>query len=513
MRVAYVPMYSSPHNIQTCSSFNFIRMVAMSIVQNRDCHLYLCVPDSVSDRAWVEEQLKHPRLTIIYVPAYKNQHREMTWLPGEIIKRFAEMGGDLYIDALLTDKTVAVPYFREALHTWTENGTGGITIAVVDRFFLREVEHNYQQEGWYRDQAFGHASADLICWTTKNVQTDAMNAAKKWLSFSEIKKMREKSIFSYSSLDIERMKPFIVERDPNDPVRVVNYAYALSSGYKWQDNLEMFDYLFARGNRNVKILVTTATLMEGIFPERWSNYMEIHQGLPRNEFWKKISTAHAFVHLPQYVQLSQSVLEQQMLGIVGVFPNRPWAYDMTYPGYPYIGKDKVEMGGMLRHVIDNYFTDEVQDVIKKQREFICERFDGVKCAVGLYDAVKKITPDRMPGAPGDLPALCHAIFKDIPVGATVTYDEWKEKIKDNTRVRFNVDKAPMALQGVCKNRWRKATLMVGFKDDFSNEKPTFIRVVPADQIPAELIDRHNVRLVGGEINLQDEQRIALTDDS
>ena len=477
MRIAYIPMYSSPHNILTCSTYNHVKLFVRSMVEARpECFVYVTVPEGASDLSQVRKELDHPRIVLIPVPAYKNQHKDLVWMPSEVVKRFAEMDGDLYVDAVITDKPTSLPWLKSALHTWSENGTGGIKVIYLDRFSLREREHTYMMDDFFIAQTAGLASADMIVWATQNVFDDALATAKKFLSFSLLKQLRDKSRFLYSSLDTALVESFAVDRDPKDPQRIVNYAYGLTSGYKWDENLEVFDYLFARGNRDIKVLVTTSSAGAGVLPERYTKYMDVHTGLPQAEFWRTIAKAHAFIHLPNYVQLSQSVIEQQLLGLVGVFPDKGWVRETVYKGYPYIGKGMGELNGMLRYVIDNYFSPEVQDVIAKQKAFLRERFDGKVLAVKFYDEVEKLVGKGYPGSQGGLVADCKDMFSHLAIGDRITYDQWADVIKEKTRMHYDVRAMPLVLHGFAKNRWRKAMENAGFRDTCDTIYPGWERV-------------------------------------
>lgn len=476
MRLAIIPMYSSPHNIRTDSVFNGLKVLVRAMVEAReDAFIYITVPEDTDAPEAVEEAFDHPRILAIRVPAKRNQYLDLVTLPDAIVKRFSEVEGDLYVDAVLTSKAAVLPYLNMALHTWGTNGSGGIKLAWLNSFFMRSGDQGFLRNAYFRDQTLGLASADALFWIGEHIMQEGLSMARDTLSFAELRRLREKSHVSYWPVKFERLQKYRAERDPNGP-RVLNFAYALNNNYNTQDVLEVFDYLFARGNRNVRVLVTTPSLVDTPIPEDYKKYMDIHLGLPQEQFFQKISTAHAFVMMPrQNIELSPSVIEQQYLGLVGVFPDRPFTKVHCYPGYPYIGKNKTEVHGMLRYVLDHYHEPDVQEVIRKQREYIEANFSAEVVATRIYDTLKDVVGVGYPGCEGQLKELLTEAFKDIPEGQRIEYDEWCDRIKGAGSMGHDPRNIKPVLYGLCKNRFRKAMELVGFKDTCDSPYPAFVR--------------------------------------
>lgn len=478
MRLLLVPMYSSPQNIRTCSTFNHIRHFVKQIVENRDCMLYVVVPENASEPQLVDDTFKHPRIRILKVPASRNQHRELVYMPEQLIQRFSEMEGDLYIDAVLTDKPAMVGFLKTILHTWSENSLGYIPVGLFERFFVRPDQHSWSPDHYRRSQCYGLALADRVYWTVPHAAAAAFDLAKNYLPFADIKRLREKSMTAFGPVDFDELDPFLIQRDANNPQRIVNYAYGLTATYRVQDTFDMMDYLYARGNRDVRILVTTASKSFGVsdVPAHYKQYMDMNYALPQHEFWRKAAQAHAFIHMPSFCQISAAVMEQQYLGQIGVLPDKAWARDVVYKGYPFLGKGVAEMQGMLRYVLDNYFSPEIQAIIVKQRAFLRATYDPKILALKLYDDLKATVGTGLYGSRGTLCAVFAEMWKDKKIGDLITFDEWKTRTKKETRIHFDVEDMPLAMQGTSKNRFRRVMLEIGFEDVYDEDMPTFRRV-------------------------------------
>jgi hypothetical protein len=477
MRLALIPMYSSPHNIETDSVFNGMKVLVREMVEQfPDLFVYITVPDETSNPAAVEEAFKHERILTVPVPAGKNQNLDLVTLPDVLMKRFAEMGGDLYADVILTGKASLIPYLNQALRTWGKGGTGMMKTAWLNQFFMRRQEHNYLRPEYFRDQVFGLASSDANLWIGEHILKEGLEQAKDYLSFAEVKRLKEKSHLTYWPINVARLDQFQAERDPNEP-RVVSFAYALAQAYNPEETLEISDYLFARGNRNIRILVTTPSLIDSRVPERFKQYMEIHKGLPQDQFFKKIATAHAFVILRRDMELQPSVIEQQYLGLVGVFQDRAYMDAHVYKGYPFIGKDKREIQGMLRYVLDNYFTPEIQEVIEKQREFIRQRFGVPAVAKNVGTILNGLVTTNPLGKLGwGVKTMLAETFKNVKVGEILEFDDWCDRLKAGSTMKYDPRDMKPVRYGLSKNRFRRAMLEIGYEDLCDGPVPRFKKV-------------------------------------
>lgn len=469
LRFLYVPMYSSPHNLKTCSTYNYVKVLIRKMVESRDCYAYVAIPEGTADQC--AELMDHPRIEVIEMKASKNQYRDLCLYPTELVDYFNELEGEKYIDAVLTDKALLIPFLKSQLYTFTRNGCSQIPVGWIDQFFMRPTEHSYMQEHHIRSQIWGFAEADFLVWASDNVKMDALGVARKYVAPSVLKAMREKSFNWFSAADIHRLDGLLTHEKRQDKV-VLNYAYATNDAYKYKDVFEILNRVY-EGGRDVDILVTTSS-KGSIIPQRFKqSNVTIHNALAQDEFFEKVAKeAHVFLYMPDYSELSQSVLEQQYLGLVGIFPHKQWAKDTTYEGYPYLAANKIELEAMLRHVVDNYWTDEVQDVIKRQRQYILEEFDATHLAQNIYDKMSALIEPA--GKLWKTKDTLEELFADRD---EVDYQTWVTAIKEGTNMGYDMDNMPVARYGLGKNLFRRLMWDIGFEDTCEGPLPHFRRVV------------------------------------
>lgn len=473
LRFLYVPMYSSPHNLQTCSTYNYVKVLIKKMVENRQCYAYVAIPEGTRDQC--AELTDHPRIEVIEMKASKNQYRDLCIYPNELVDYFNELEGEKYIDAVLTDKALLIPFLKSQLYTFTRNGCSQIPVGWIDQFFMRPTEHSYMQEHHIRSQIWGFAEADFLVWASDNVKQEAFAVARKYVSPSVLRDIINKSYNWFSAADIQRLNKYLDRPKRKDKI-VLNYAYATNDAYKYKEVFEILNRVY-EGGRDVEILVTTSS-KASIIPKRFKeSNVTIYNALPQEEFFEKVATqAHVFLYMPDYSELSQSVLEQQYLGLVGIFPNKQWAKDTTYPGYPYLANNKDELEMYIRHVVDNYWSDEVQEVIRKQREFILERFDATNLALNIYDHMSKIIQpvNKLWRTKKDL----NKLFWNYD---EIDYDTWVHVIKEGTSMGYDMNNMPVARYGLAKNVFRRLMWDIGFIDTCDRPVPHFKRVARVEE--------------------------------
>lgn len=473
LRFLYVPMYSSPHNLQTCSTYNYVKVLIKKMVENRNCYAYVAIPEGSTDD--VTELTEHPRIEVIEMKSSKNQYRDLCLYPNELVDYFNELEGEKYIDAVFTDKAILIPFLKAQLYTFTKNGCSQIPVGWIDQFFMRPTEHSYMQETHIRSQIWGFAEADFLVWASDNVKKEAFGVARKYVSPSVLRDIMLKSHNWFSAADITRLEGFLEKPKRTDKV-VLNYAYATNDAYKYKDVFEILNRVY-EGGRDVDILVTTSS-KGSIIPQRFKeSNVTIYNALPQAEFFDKVATeAHVFLYMPDYSELSQSVLEQQYLGLVGIFPNKSWAKDSNYPGYPYLANNKTELEMYIRHVCDNYWSDEVQGVIEKQRQFILDTYDATHLATNMYDHMSNIIqPAEKLWKTKD---TLEELFKDYD---EIDYETWTEVIKQGTSMKYEMDNMPVARYGLGKNLFRRLMWDIGFVDTCEHSLPHFVREKRTDE--------------------------------
>jgi len=469
LRLLYLPMYSQPGSLKNCSSMHHIQTMIKGMSKNRNVFIYLGMPIG-TDPEFTKNISSMENVQLIPMRYQVNQVLDLLYCPEDMFHEFNEIKGEHIIDAVITDKPHYIPYIKAAISSHSRGTCNQIPVVFMNRYFIRG-HHGTVPEQIRRTQYFGLMEADLCNWITFEVMEDALRNGRKYLTPFYLKEIRERSCSHFSSLDTQRLDKYICEK-PKDQI-ILNYAYGANTTYKYEETFDELDEIFQSG-RNVKVVITTSSQKIKKIEERYKFHFEFNFGLPQDEFFAKIASAHVFIHIPSWTELSLSVLEQQYLGMVGVMPNAPWAKEATYEGYPYLVSSKSELKATVRYLVDNYWSDEVQDVIKKQREFLVERFDGILAGEKLFDKIYNVTEDRRTKVTPSTEKLYSEWFtKD-----EYSYEEWRQVIMASSSAKHDIDemKNQEVWRGMSKSVYYQAMKCLGYVDTCQSNKPHWVKI-------------------------------------
>jgi hypothetical protein len=180
--------------------------------------------------------------------------------------------------------------------------------------------------------------------------------------------------------------------------------------------------------------------------------------------------AHVSLWLIKEQGLSISLREQIYLGQVLVVPDSP-IYHEILPEYPYMFRSTQEMRTMLRYVVDNYWSDEVQGVREKYRAHIAKTYSTTARIDMLYDFLSERIEENA-HVDNSIVELVRAAFDTVGWPETVTYDELKSIVRKGTITARPIE---TTYTGFGRNHFRWAMPELGYVDTYQTEKPFWIR--------------------------------------
>lgn len=480
MRVLFLPHYTNT-SLGHCTTYIFAKnFFKVFLEQHQKAFVYFPVPSN--DKDFDYSEIDHPRLLRVpfHVPSYY-QDQQMLELPPEIRDLFDDRKGKYIVDAVVTTMPTFIPYYLGRLYSHIRTYT--VRPGVVT-FVLFGLGDQYPVQ--FQDlQLIGLLESDRLVWQSKASRDRVFGRARKMLSAAACKRMLERSLdASLTSIPVSRIDAVEKKEKPNDEF-VVNYGYALNSVYNFKTIFEVFDWAYCVGQK-IRLLVTTSsaklvTNSKALvkFAKRFKHHVDFKFQLTQEEFWHHASEAHAFLFLGDQVESSFSVLEQFMLGQVGIFADSKYAREVTFDGYPYICRGAHKAAAALRYLSENYWGDEVQEVLAKQQAFVREHYDLDKTyaamAAAIPEMLEKKPRETKEGAGGTLVKTLQEAFagKD-----KVTWPEFREGIKSGTSYEIDVDAAERLSRG--RSFWRLCMLRAGFEDACDSPQPTFIRSAGVD---------------------------------
>jgi len=451
---------------------NYIRQ---AVLTDPDGKIYLAMP---KDADWVRADMDYPNVHIIETSTLVGgqfQRWNIVRIPQEIKDLFSDFCGKYIVDAVVFVSPEHVPqYVAELFSTVSNNSLVPITYSNV-MFGLSDRNMN---EPYRVLQSAGLQLCDGHAWVSEVSYKRSMEVVRRHVSPAIYNKIDSScSKVRTMAIPLDYVKQFNVKEKPKDKW-VVNYGYGFNSAYDYQAVFEIVDALYSVGYP-LRFIMNTSSKAQGkhgndfteVWKKRYEHHFDYTYGLPQEEFWKRASEAHAFLFLATDAEGSFSVIEQFMLGLVGVFKYSDWLREFLYPGYPYVAKTNNEIATLLKYVCENYFTPEVQEVLQKQTEHIRNLHD-VPNLGKIHKEVMDLSEKRKSKFPP--PKNMVSVVSKIPESQTrITFDELCDFVQAN--IKFVIDLRDIQPNSRCKSVWRLAMHLAGWRDDPSTSDTTFIR--------------------------------------
>jgi hypothetical protein len=298
------------------------------------------------------------------------------------------------VDYVICDKAPVLPWLKAGLEMWDNTANPPQIYLTKTHFIFDKSEISWLPEDLERLQSFGYALADVVLWASDEDYKRAFKIAERYLSSSMLAAM-EQSRFRggyIANFDAARKLSKDPLEKPSNPI-VLSWAYGGNVDYHLDEVFEVFDLIY-KCCPQTRILVTCPSSGRGRAFHRILRdkpYIETHFGLPQREYLTKIQNAHVFVHYPSRpATISAAVIEQQLLGLVGVFPADERKPASLYPEYPYLFTDKKELFHITKYLVEHYYDDSVQQVIARQRTHVETYFHSNRDALFIYQHMQNL---------------------------------------------------------------------------------------------------------------------------
>lgn len=314
MRILYLPMYDKPKLLENSSTFNWaVTFFGVILNMYKDVFLYMGVPEESED---LPVFFDHPRVMAVLMPASGWQYQEMGNVSVKVLDLFKQSIGKYLIDVVFNDKVLSNAMVTAYLNDSYKN-TPQIMVGCPIQYSLSS-KYIPLPPSFFMAQAIGLATADFTIWSIDHQVSRTLRENRKYLSPTALMHIQENSfrgLFAYNYEEVDTIYKSIEK----SRVKIkLNYANGASVGYKIEDIFDVYDFLFCLGEP-VEI---SATVPDSEFPTTLSHLNEkyehfnIHFGLNREEFYKEAASCHVGLYLGMDGELSDSIMEQTLLGQV-----------------------------------------------------------------------------------------------------------------------------------------------------------------------------------------------------
>jgi len=159
---------------------------------------------------------------------------------------------------------------------------------------------------------------------------------------------------------------------------------------KTEEILGILGYLEASGRTNIEFQITTVTAeMTALshVPQKWGKYFRLLPNCEWEKYLRYAKASHVGLVASPREALGVAFVEILYQGVILVFPDKDWVYQIVPKDYPFIYRDKSQAYGLLAYIVDNY--EEAWEKFKHVPAFIRERFANQKSMAYVVDEVRK----------------------------------------------------------------------------------------------------------------------------
>ena len=479
MRILYVPFHSNV-NLGGCSIFNNLKVLLRTLVErHEDIYVYYPLPPSPPFDLSAAEYLNHPRIETFPVSAYPEQGDEAVSAPSELFERFNIISGRDFVDVVICDKPRISLWLRMILNNNLQGYEYATPVVNYVQYPLIRggrvkclPEFEYAQVlGWYS----GHN-----IWCSHHDYELGMRCARKYAKGSMLRRIQEQSHIGVGTvIDHERIDRYAKPK-PRGEIRI-NYASRLGAHYRFKEIFKEIETLYCTG-RDVRLVITSPSPALGRGGARELKDLktkglplEIHAPCPQESFYEIGSRCHVSLYLIRETGPSLALREQVYMGQAVIVP-RERAYEELLPDWPYMYDTDDEMRVMLRHVVENYWADDIQEALAVQKKRIREEFDAGHRADELRRVLQQALDDAAQEESwfGWLIELVAEVLKKAGQPDSFSWAEFSVLLKEHAERRSTPDEYVY----LGRTRWHfvHAIRKAGYVDSCDRPEQIFRRV-------------------------------------
>lgn len=274
-------------------------------------------------------------------------------LPPEVVAECHRRRGCRFIDAVLTSRAGIVQAIKTALSAVDLDMVPVVYLEPGAEDKLRRIK----SEGFKRSMAHTWLSADLCVLLTDNEKSVALEQLRTFASGSEVRAFMQRMLVNPVGVPVDAADKY--RSSPKHDKFTLFFGARANDVKQLDDVYDVYDRIY-RSGRDVRIVFATPSTLPRTLKHighgrlKENPNVEFHSQLSRDEYMRLMSGAHAFVAWSKWEGFPVGFWEQMYLGLVGLFPDKPWARSQLPKDYPFFFSTKAECFALLSTVIDRY---------------------------------------------------------------------------------------------------------------------------------------------------------------
>lgn len=363
MRVLVLPNHGG--QVLGYAPFEQSRAFAMGIVEQFEDAYFDIVLPTLGENGFdydldkVKKYLEHPRIATHFAPMLTSGINGWGMSNQELYYLFNLQKTMLFYDAVWSCRMNFSPVLKRMLKMKFERGNVNVPVfnftgRVTYPETFRGQKYNYYGEDEVISETAGYLLDYNFFWLEAEKRL-AMENARKYLSPSMVKRVKENSLVTACGLDcdaIDAKRANTPERTDKRVCLFFGGRFASQKGFN--EVIDLMDHAHQSG-RDVRCVCTTPEPDEGEIAElrKKHPHIEFYPNCGRDEFHLRMAEGDVFFCFSTVESYGISYWEMLYSGLVGVFVESDFAKEVLPDGYPYVAKSVKDMMPLTMTVINN----------------------------------------------------------------------------------------------------------------------------------------------------------------
>lgn len=441
MIALYIPFVTNPSSVNGCSIHNTNKIQIRKWVEENP---HSCFIWPVYDHYDYCEILNHERIIKIPITRDKflDQYRWGSYVPEEIISRFyGEDSEGLFLDMVFNPKLRAAPYIASML----DNPLAESIPIVSFTYFVTSTKEAYYKSinPHFEKTQYQGLSCSYVSYDTDELHQRIISEASRFLSISEIRDAERRRLPNTGTINVQRVLDASSKSERSKDEMLIQYSGRLSSSMSSDTVFEAFESLYSFG-RDVKIVVTSqgssGRFGRRIFSQLDERGISVEKNFdcPQEKFWEISGRCHVTFSPSKHGEFFNARLEQIVAGVVPII-RRSEFQKALWKDYPFSYSTKAELDCVLRFVVENYWSDDVQVPFKKLRDMVIETYDVGAVVSKLAPKVLDIVSENRSSVAKGGSSLFLAAQAIINIKKpSFSYEEFADSIKETSATGIDV---------------------------------------------------------------------------
>ena len=306
-------------------------------------------------------------------PTDLTYYARMAILPQPVIEECNQRSGCRMIDAIITSRPFLVLTAKAALSSVDAGFIPTIYLEPGADDKLRRIRN----EGFTRAMAQAWVNADKCMTLTEHEENVVLAELRKYCASTEVREfMDSRSLVLPVGVPTDAVDPF---KGLPKHHKFTLFFGARVSDVKQVDQIAKLYNMIYKSGRDVRIVFCTpvqeAAAIKCIGAEvlRENKAIEVHGKMGRNAYLGMAAESHVFISMSKWEGFPVGFWEQMYLGLVGLFPRKPWALGQLPKEYPFWFDSLEDAYTQLAWIIDHY--EEAKAKVAFMEPLIKEKYD------------------------------------------------------------------------------------------------------------------------------------------